>query len=161
MTTEIRIALYALLVAAIFATGTAFGYRHWYSPEHEAHLKDNATAAAFQAQVAENGKQAELDKQTTEKRYADAIQTAQNDASAAQRKLDTWVSKHANNSPSERFLPSSPAPLATSDRTGQVCYDANALDAALRQFAGDVQSVVGSGSQAVIDRHQILQSWPK
>ena len=48
MTPLIRIGLYALLVILIFGAG----YYKGYAPEHEAHLKDNATAASFKASAA-------------------------------------------------------------------------------------------------------------
>lgn len=161
MTTQIRIALYALLVAAIFAAGTAFGVSHWYKPEHEAHLKDNAADAAFKAQLAIDGKQAELDKKSKEKTYADNLKTALADRDAALSKLRTAA---AANSSRGKLSSQPTAPAGSS----QVCIDSTAYNAAFSRYTkrydagmAGINGLVTEGDSAQIDAQTILQGWPK
>jgi hypothetical protein len=42
-----------------------------------------------------------------------------------------------------------------------VCFERQALDAALRRLDSGVSQIIGSGDQAVIDAISLLQAWPK
>lgn len=70
-----------------------------------------------------------------------------------------WVRRDADRIRRSAFGEGSATPKGT-DRTGQVCLDRAAADAAIRDYRSGVRGLIAEGRQAVIDLQQCLSSWP-
>lgn len=150
-----KLEMYAAILAVV---GFAILGSYWWG-HHNGFEEEKTAYDKFVGQTEQAGKDAEIAKTKKEKDNAEAITAAQNDATTARNQLIDWMRQHPNTS--GRVLPGYTKPIAGSDRTGQSCYDDAQLDAALRQFLGNIQGIIADGQTAVIDRHQVLSGWPK
>lgn len=147
----------AAIIAGIYGAGLYRGYM----PEHVRRVTDNANADAFKAQVAAAGKRAEADKIITEKNHNEALKIAATDAASARAELATWVRAHPTDRTRGRIVPEPAGAPRGTDRAGQVCYDANALDDALQRFRDSVRGFIAEGAAAIIDRQELVTGWPR
>lgn len=113
-----------------------------------------AQFGAFKDQVSRLGKEAEAKAKAQEAANEARIAAARKDAAAARGALAEWVSKYNSG---RGFVPSLPDRPRGTCPESQVCFDAAGFDEAMGRGRG----IAAEGQQAVIDRRELTDAWPK
>jgi hypothetical protein len=148
--TKLEIYGIAFVVLALALAAGGF-YEH-----HQGYLAGKkevqAEFDAFKNEVKAAGLKAEQDKLAKEKQDAEKITAAVASRDAALNSLRIAAAR-----PRGGFVPSA-APGAADG--GRICYDRQALDAALRRLDSGVSGLITEGDGQVINALSLLRAWP-
>lgn len=142
----IGLVLLGLLMAGAYFKGHHSGYV-------EGRQEVQTQFDAFKNEVKAAGLKAEQDKIAKEKEDAKRINDAVTARDSALASLRIAAAR-----PRSGFVP--PATSGTPDGS-RVCYDRQALDAALRKLDSGVSGLVTEGDGQVINALSLLKAWPK
>lgn len=137
-----------VLALALAAGAFELHHRGYVEGRQEVQTKFDAFVAETKAVAA----QAEADKVKKEAEYAKNLDAANRGRDSALASLRVEQAR-----PRGGFVP---IPAAGSGADSRVCFDAGALDAALRKLDSGVSAIVGQGDTALINAKALIAGWP-